>query len=106
MRYSNIGTARDNSYASLLMVNPRRSRVNLPSWRVGNVTVMRKDKKPLTVEAIQTIATFHTLVLFVEDFHTAKSKMNQFSFRLFCEGYKAYKIAEGVRSFRDLELPL
>ncbi|ETW76098.1 hypothetical protein HETIRDRAFT_330275 [Heterobasidion irregulare TC 32-1] len=82
-----------------------------PFWQqcVGTVTVMRKDFKPLTAQAIETIWMYHSYVL--DNFgETPDFKPRKFitptGFRRYCEEYKKEVNGYGTRDdFRDVVLP-
>lgn len=66
------------------------------------VTVMRKDNKPLTEEAIETIWMYHDhlLDLFGNDRATPRKQMTKKGFENYCRSYKKQT------GFRNMPVPL
>jgi hypothetical protein len=69
---------------------------------------MRKDGKPLTKEAIETIWMYHDnlLDLFGDDPSIAKSRMNRTSFDRYCAKYKKERLSNGYNNFQNMTVPL
>jgi len=69
---------------------------------------MRKDGKPLTEEAIETIWMYHDhlLDLFGDDPSIATRKMNRTSFDRYCDQYKKERLINGYNKFQNMPIPL
>jgi hypothetical protein len=70
---------------------------------------MRKDYKPLTKEAIETIWMYHShlLDLFGDgDPSIPRRVMNRSGFESYCEVYKEERLLNGYNKFRDMPIPL
>ncbi|KAF9456700.1 hypothetical protein BDZ94DRAFT_1275017 [Collybia nuda] len=81
----------DNQIATYLMIETSDG-FALPEWQnsVGTITVMRKDGKPLTTDAMEAIWMYHDnlLELFGDSADAAHRQMNRASFERFCKKYK------------------
>lgn len=69
---------------------------------------MRKDGKPLTRAAIETIWMYHDhiLDLFGDGPAEARAAINRQSFKEYCESYKDERLLNGHKEFRDMPVPL
>jgi hypothetical protein len=70
---------------------------------------MRKDCKPLTEEAIETMWMYHDhlLELFGEgDPSLPEREMNREGFERYCKEYKKERLMNGYTKFRDMSIPL
>lgn len=71
---------------------------------------MRKDGKPLTKEAIETIWMFHDHLLDVfgdeDGAAAARSRMTRAAFDRFCKKYKEEMVLNGHPRFTSMSLPL
>jgi len=98
----------DNQIATYLMIGPE-SGFAPPNWQqcVGTVTVMRKDGKPLTHEAIETIWMYHDHLLdLFGDGATPRQMMTRAGFERYCKNYKHERLVNGYEEFRDMPVPL
>lgn len=74
----------------------------------SQVTIVRKDGKPLTRPAIEAIWMFNDYFLeqLEEDKRVAEQLLNRNDFDHFCEDYKEDRLLQGHIAFARLELPL
>ncbi|RDB17649.1 hypothetical protein Hypma_001239 [Hypsizygus marmoreus] len=81
----------DNQIATFLMIKTHDG-FAAPEYQkqVGTITVMRKDGKPLTPEAIETIWMYHDYLLdvFGDDPALARAAITRDRFKRYCEQYK------------------
>jgi len=98
----------DNQIATFLMIES--DGLAGPKWQkqVGTITVMRKDYKPLTEQAIETIWMYHDhlLDLFGDHPSIAQRQMNRTGFERYCIHYKQERLANGFNEFQGMSLPL
>ncbi|KAF8190349.1 hypothetical protein K438DRAFT_1971220 [Mycena galopus ATCC 62051] len=99
----------DNQRATYLMIDPV-SGFAPPQWQscVGSVTVMRKDGKPLTKQAIETIWMYHdhVLDLFGDYGMAPRDTMTSEGFVDYCAEYKENKLLNGHTEFANMSVPL
>ncbi|KAF9450510.1 hypothetical protein P691DRAFT_789079 [Macrolepiota fuliginosa MF-IS2] len=100
--------ALENEIAARLMTGRDGRIVSDFGEQPGSITIVRKDGKPLTRQAIETIWMFHDYFLehFSEDKRDADRLLNRRDFNHFCEDYKEDRLLHGHASFARLELPL
>ncbi|TFK36089.1 hypothetical protein BDQ12DRAFT_687270 [Crucibulum laeve] len=99
----------ENSIATNLMMMTENGEATVDwSQQAGTVTVMRQDRKPLSLEAIEIISKFHDHIHYL--FHAGRldeaQEMQDFlEFESFCQDYKRKMKANEPR-FANLRLPL
>ncbi|KAJ7266907.1 hypothetical protein B0H12DRAFT_139419 [Mycena haematopus] len=95
----------DNQKATYLMIDPISGFA--PS-RMANVTVMRKDGKPLTHESIETIWMYHDhiLDLFGDNRFAPRQAMTSEGFKEYCAQYKDDMLLNGRTEFANMTVPL
>ncbi|KAF8190350.1 hypothetical protein K438DRAFT_2018688 [Mycena galopus ATCC 62051] len=98
----------DNQKATYLMIDPE-SGFAPPQWQscVGSVTVMRKDGKPLTKQAIETIWMYHDHILdLFGNGSTPHRAMTSEAFNKYCAKYKDSMVSNGRADFEKMAVPL
>ncbi|KDQ56108.1 hypothetical protein JAAARDRAFT_36895 [Jaapia argillacea MUCL 33604] len=98
----------DNQIATYLMIG--QDGFAPADWQkqLGSVTVMRKDGKPLTHEAIETIWMYHDSLIeeFGDDPMLPQRRMNPNAFQRYCKQYKNERLSNGYNLFRDMPVPI
>jgi hypothetical protein len=68
---------------------------------------MRQDRKPLTLEAIETIWMYHDHLLdLFGDGSTPRRMMTPQAFVRYCQNYKEERLMNGFATFRNMPVPL
>ncbi|KAA1471149.1 hypothetical protein DENSPDRAFT_837077 [Dentipellis sp. KUC8613] len=98
----------DNQIVTYLMIQPHNGLADM-MWQlnVGTVTVVRQDRKPLTLEAIEALWQFCSSIISDSDgLQVPTERMTPEGFGEFCQKYKQRMIRDGKTRFKSLSIPI